>query len=456
MFHGHDIIKNMKTIATISTPLGNGAIGIIRMSGDKSLEIASKLFSTKKLNSFKEAKPNYMYYGTLSTDTINDTILAVYFKAPVSYTGEDIVEFQCHGGVRILEEILKGCLKYGAVTADKGEFTKRAFLNGKISLSDAEGIIDMINAESIAAINVSYRLAKGNLSETLNNIQSKILDCVSQLEASLDYPDEMEDESKINCKEVLNENIDSLKVLLNTENVGGYIKKGINVAIVGQANVGKSSLLNGLLGKQRAIVTDIAGTTRDSIEESIEVNGILLNLIDTAGIRETKDIVESLGVERSLEAAKSADVVIFISECGRDYNNEELSIKEKLEKDNKKVVYVFNKNDLNKPTKNQEKEITISAKNNIGIDELKTKIVNMFITENIDSSSSIITNQRHLDAIKEAVESIENVLNTIDKEPVECVLIDLRKAYFALGEVTGNCASEDIIDKIFSKFCLGK
>ena len=446
----------MKTIATISTPIGSGAIGIIRMSGDDALSIASKIFSTKALSSFKDATPNMMYYGTITTSTIKDTVLGVYFKAPKSYTGEDLVEFQCHGGVRIVDEILKACLDNGASVADKGEFTKRAFLNGKITLSDAEGIIDMINAESIAAINAGYRLSKGGISDRISEIQDNILYCVSQLEASLDYPEEMEDEVKIDCKKSLNNESENLKKLLNTTNIGGYIKQGIAVAIVGIANVGKSSLLNVLLGRERAIVTAIAGTTRDSIEENIEVNGVLLKLIDTAGIRQTEDVVESIGVERSLDAAESSDVVIFVTESGRDFNEEEKEILSKLNKKDKKIIMAYNKCDIKAPTTSQEEGYAISAKKNINIEELKKAIVDMFITNKIDGSSTIITNQRHAEAIKVAIDEIQTTLDIMDKEPIECYLVNLRNAYFALGEITGNCASEDIITNIFSKFCLGK
>ena len=426
------------------------------MSGDEALEIASKIFTTKLLNSFKDATPNMMYYGTISTKTIKDTVLAVYFKAPKSYTGEDLVEFQCHGGVRIVDEVLKACLDNGARIADKGEFTKRAFLNGKMTLSDAEGVIDMINAESIAAINAGYRLSKGGISDKLAAIQDRILYCVSQLEASLDYPEEMEDETKIDCDKALKEELVELRQLLNTSNIGGYIKQGIAVAIVGIANVGKSSLLNTLLGRERAIVTSVAGTTRDSIEENIEVNGILLKLIDTAGIRETEDLVESIGVERSIDAAKSSDVVIFVTEAGRELNEEEKGILDRLNKENKKIILAYNKCDKLDLSNNQKDGFAISAKKNIGIDELKQAIVDMFITKNIDASSTIITNQRHAECIKTAISELETTLEILNVEPIECVLVNLRNAYFALGEITGNCATEDIITNIFSKFCLGK
>ena len=399
----------MKTIATISTPVGKGAIAVVRMSGDKALEIASRIFSTKKLASFKDASPNYMYYGTADIGKFKDNILAVYFKAPHSYTGEDLVEFQCHGGVRLVSELLRRCIDLGCDVADKGEFTKRAFLNGKIALSDAEGIIDMINGESSAALNAGYRLSSGDIARKITSLQDRLLDCVSHLEASLDYPEEMEDEARADGKAVSKDIADVLKKLLNTSRTGGYIRQGINVAIIGQANVGKSSLLNALLGKQRAIVTEIAGTTRDSLEETLEVKGVLLRLIDTAGIRETSDVVEAIGVERSIEALYSDT---------RD-------------------------------------GVRISAKKGQGIDELKEKIVDTVIGT-LDSSGDVITNERHAQAIARALESVTNASLNIDTLPTECVLIDLRDAYVALGEITGTTATEEIVDRIFSKFCLGK
>lgn len=441
----------MKTIATISTPVGKGAIAVVRMSGDKALEIASRIFSTKKLASFKDASPNYMYYGTADIGKFKDNILAVYFKAPHSYTGEDLVEFQCHGGVRLVSELLRRCIDLGCEVADKGEFTKRAFLNGKIALSDAEGIIDMINGESSAALNAGYRLSNGDVARKITSLQDRLLDCVSHLEASLDYPEEMEDEARADGKAVSKDIADELKKLLNTSRTGGYIRQGINVAIIGQANVGKSSLLNALLGKQRAIVTEIAGTTRDSLEETLEVKGVLLRLIDTAGIRETSDVVEAIGVERSIEAAKGSDIILFLTEAGRDLNDYEKDLISRFDKD-KKILLVINKCDLCSDTRDG---VRISAKKGQGIDELKEKIVDTVIGT-LDSSGDVITNERHAQAIARALESVTNASLNIDTLPTECVLIDLRDAYVALGEITGTTATEEIVDRIFSKFCLGK
>lgn len=442
----------MKTIATISTPIGIGAIAIVRMSGDKALEIASRIFTTKKLDNFSNAIPNYMYYGKLDCQDFSDAALAVYFKAPNSYTGEDVVEFQCHGGVRLINEVLKKCIQEGCVPAGKGEFTKRAFLNGKMALSDAEGIIDMINSESIASLNAGYRLSKGDIAQKIVEIQTNLLDCISELEASLDYPEEMEEQAKSNAHVSISSAIDELEKLYSTSKVGEYIKQGINVAIIGQANVGKSSLLNALLGRERAIVTDIAGTTRDSLEEYVEVQGIMLKLIDTAGIRDTDDAVESIGVQKSIEIAKGSDIILFVTEAGRDLNDYEKSLIDKFDKNNP-IMLVINKSDK---AQDSRKGAHISAKNRQGLEELKNSIVDLFVDKSVDTSGNIITNQRHAQAVKAALESVKNALLSFDTMPLECSLVDLKDAYFVLGEITGSTANEDIINNIFERFCLGK
>ncbi|MDE7336627.1 MAG: tRNA uridine-5-carboxymethylaminomethyl(34) synthesis GTPase MnmE, partial [Clostridia bacterium] len=412
----------MKTIATISTPIGRGAIAIVRMSGDNALEIASRIFTTKKLNSFIDAQPNYMYYGKLDCGSFADNALAVFFKAPNSYTGEDVVEFQCHGGIRLINEALKTCINEGCEPAGKGEFTKRAFLNGKIALSDAEGIIDMINGESIASLNAGYRLAKGEIAQNIAKIQDSLLDCISELEASLDYPEEMEEQAKSNASVCIKNTVDELTKLYSTSKIGEYIKQGINVAIIGQANVGKSSLLNALLGRERAIVTDIAGTTRDSLEEYVEVEGVMLKLIDTAGIRETDDVVESIGVERSIEAAKGSDIILFVTEAGRELNEYEKSLIDKFDENNL-LILVINKSDKAKDDRNGAH---VSAKNRQGLEELKKSIVDTFIDKNVDTSGSIITNQRHATSVKNALDSVKNALSSFETMPIECTLIDLR------------------------------
>lgn len=443
----------MQTIAAISTPVGAGAIGIVRISGDDALKVAAKIFRTSKLKDLKDAVPNMMYYGTVTAGEVSDRCLGVYFKAPKTYTGEDIFELHCHGGVRLVNEILKGCIEAGARAADKGEFTKRAFLNGKLALSDAEAVISMINAESEAQLKASYRSMTGKLSEQIYAFEEKLLDAIATMEAALDYPEEMEEESRRVAKDTVNALCKDLEKLIATAKTGSYVKQGIDVAIVGIANVGKSSTLNALTGKDRAIVTEIEGTTRDSLEERIEVNGVIINLIDTAGIRETDDKVEKLGVDRSRAIAKNSDLVLFITEAGRELTGEEKEIL--ISVDGSKVLYVFNKDD--KPHAKDDREgIFVSAKTGEGIERLKKEIVDRVIGGEIDFSGNIVTDSRHYDALKRAYFSLTQAKEGFDEEPAECLLVDMRDAYSALGEITGNTADESIVNAIFSKFCLGK
>lgn len=441
------------TVAAIATPLSAGAVGIVRLSGEEALKIASECFTTTLLSSFTHAEPYRMYLGKFNAEGFSDRCLAVYFKSPHSFTGEDVVEFQCHGGVRLMEEVLKSVISHGAVIADKGEFTKRAFLNGKFSLAQAEGVAEMIMSENIAALNAGYRMLKGNLSSQVRGMLDTILDLTASLEASLDYPDELEEEVKQLSTEVLGKLYIDVKTLLKSASKGRIVKSGINIAIVGAPNIGKSSLLNALLGKDRAIVTDIAGTTRDTLEERIEVNGVFLNIIDTAGIRQTSDYVEQLGIDKAYSSAENADIVLFMLDASGEMSKEDMVLEARLK--DKRLLKVYNKSDMGILPSNND-GIAISALNGTNIDLLLDKIVSYFMSGEVDTSGEILTNLRHIDAVERALDSIKSATYNVEDAPIECTLIDLHAAYSALGEITGDTASEDVIDRIFTKFCLGK
>ena len=443
----------MDTIAAIATPLGTGAVGIIRLSGENALEIAARVFSPYKLNSLKDAVPYMMYLGRLDCGGVKDRALAVFFRAPASYTGEDMVEFHCHGGAALLGHVLNGLLSLGARIADRGEFTRRAFLNGKMDLSDAEGVIDMINGESAAAVNAGYRLATGGTSAAVRALTAPLLDVIAHMEAALDYPEEMEEESRLAAKPVIDALIEKTRALLLTCRRGSIVKNGITAAIVGETNVGKSSLLNALAGRERAIVTEIAGTTRDSIEESVEWRGVTLRFIDTAGIRESADPVESLGIRRSRNIASSSDIVLLVSDGSRPNNAKKSELLKNID-EKTPVIEVVNKSDL-MPTK-KSSGFLISAKTGENIDALKDKIVETVLGENIDASGELITSLRHKEALERALTSLISAKENFDAVPAECTLLDLRAAYSAFGEITGDTADEKIIYTIFSKFCLGK
>ena len=405
----------MDTIAAIATPLGTGAVGIIRLSGENALEIAARVFSPYKLTSLKDAVPYMMYLGRLDCGGVKDRALAVFFRAPASYTGEDMVELHCHGG--------------------------------------AAGVIDMINGESAAAVNAGYRLATGGTSAAVRALTAPLLDVIAHMEAALDYPEEMEEESRLAAKPVIDALIEKTRALLLTCRRGSIVKNGITAAIVGETNVGKSSLLNALAGRERAIVTEIAGTTRDSIEESVEWRGVTLRFIDTAGIRESADPVESLGIRRSRNIASSSDIVLLVSDGSRPNNAKKSELLKDVD-EKTPVIEVVNKSDL--MPKKKSSGFSISAKTGENIDALKDKIVETVLGENIDASGELITSLRHKEALERALTSLISAKENFDAVPAECTLLDLRAAYSAFGEITGDTADEKIIDTIFSKFCLGK
>lgn len=441
----------MDSIVSISTPLGRGAISIVRMSGKDSLKIALKFFHTNK----KEILPRYMNFGKLELEKgIFEECLMVYFKAPFSYTGEDIVEFQIHGGILIAQKVLETCLKNGCHLAEPGEFSKRAFLNGKITLDKAEAIIGEINAESEAELNSSLQITNGKLAQKVKGEQDKLTELLAEIEVSFDYPEYDYDEI---VKEKIFDVIRKIKKdndeIIESSKSAVYLKNGINVAIVGRANVGKSSILNALLGEERAIVTDIEGTTRDSLKESFMYKGIKINLIDTAGIRQTEDVVEKLGIERSLASIERADLVLFV----RDGSIEETEEDKKLE-DNikgKVVINLINKIDKPRVLTKKENELEISALTRKNIDELKDKIVDEIIGKEIDANALVLTNERQINILNKCDELMQKILNAKELS-VDVVAMLVKNLWNELGKITGNTENEDIISLIFSKFCLGK
>ena len=459
----------MSTIAAISTPIGQGGIGIIRISGEKSLEIINKIFKPK--NNKREFKSYAIRYGHIyDEEELIDEVLVSYFKGPNSYTGEDVCEINSHGGNLIVRRILDLVLKNGADMAEPGEFTKRAFMNGKLDLSQAEAVMDVINSKSVKENKVSINQLEGYLGRKIKEIKGSLIDILVDIEANIDYPEyDIEEVQRNKINTVLSKSVNALSMLESSFEEGKILKEGINTVIVGRPNVGKSSLLNALLKEDRAIVTSIAGTTRDTIEETLTVKGIPLKIVDTAGIRETEDIVEEIGVEKSKKALELADLVLLLLDSSEGINEEDKALLELVK--NKNYIILLNKIDVgNKISKeeiamlcgfdvsNSANIVEISAQKEIGISELEEMIEKMFNLSKIDVDNEIvITNARHKKAISDAKEAIKKVLEAnLIGVPVDMLSIDLQNAVQYLGEITGETVGEDIINGIFKKFCLGK
>lgn len=447
-----------KTIVAISTPIGVGGISIVRMSGKNAITIADKLFSTKKGINPSDFNNRELVLGKFNGSVAKDNCLCVVFRAPNSFTGENMVEFQCHGGVKITECILSDCIKMGASMAENGEFSMRAFLNGKLSLSEAEGMIDLINAESESELTAGYNLMNGKLNNEINNFQKELIDILSEIEVSFDYPEEDIEYTTIPLvKEKLDELIKRIDNLLLTKKTGSVIKNGINAVIVGRPNVGKSSILNSLLNKNKAIVTDIAGTTRDVIEDAFEINGVKVNIIDTAGIRKTRDIVEKIGVDKSYEQIKLADVVLLVLDNSSELTGEDKELLD-LIKDKKHIIIA---NKIDKPTKYNYKNLDknmvfVSASTGENINKIKEMVFNLVIDKNLFSGEILITNTRHINALERAKKALVSAYKNIDNVTLDLVSVDIHEAYNDIGEITGNSSNEAILDSVFSKFCLGK
>ena len=451
------------TIAAISTPKGEGGIAIIRISGDKSFEILDKIFVKKNPNAnlgFYKLNYGFIKDGEKTVDEV----MAVRLKAPKSYTCEDIVEINCHGGTLVSEKVLELVLRNGARHAESGEFTKRAFMNGRIDLSQAEAVMDIIQGKTEKSVSLSLDQLRGDLRDKVNQFKKALLDITAHVNVVLDYPEEgIDDPLPAELRNNLEKVYEEANRLIDSYDTGKKIKEGIKTVIVGKPNVGKSTLLNALLHEERAIVTHVAGTTRDVIEEIIDIKGVPLVLVDTAGIRKTDDIVENIGVEKSKQFIGKADLVLLVLDASKELENEDIEVINQIKENKKKVIVLLNKIDLNKKINlaghNLENIVEISAKDNIGIEDMQEKIYSYIVEEDVENSSEklIITNIRHKTALEKTKDAIKNIFETIDMGlPMDLISVDLKEALDSLSEITGEISSEDILDHVFGNFCVGK
>ena len=453
------------TIAAISTPPGTGGISVIRLSGSDSIEIADKIFDSphgKKLSKVNTHTINHGYIIGESREIIDEVLVAV-MRAPKTYTTENVVEISCHGGIMSAREILSVVLNSGARVALPGEFTKRAFLNGRIDLCEAESVIDIINSKTAIEHSVGVNQLRGHLSESINQIRNSLLELISHLQVLIDFAEEdlepLSDEEYLNG---LKKSCSDIDALINSSVKGKILKNGIKTAIVGKPNVGKSSLLNLLYGDDRAIVTDIEGTTRDAIEECISLGKVMLDITDTAGIRNTHDAIESIGVEKSKTLMNDADLVIYMTDAGKPLDENDKFIIDAL--NGKNAIALINKYELQKCVDEEyikqkiKTVIPFSVKEKRGLAELTEQIENMFDMGKINANTdSVITNVRHTDSLKKAKTALKSAINAIeDKIPINMTFIDIENAVSALGEITGQTVGEEIIDRIFHNFCVGK
>ncbi len=463
--------KNMEsreTIAAIATGMGNAGIGIVRISGDDAVAVADRVFKGKNNKKLTNSRSHMAHYGHIyDGEELIDEALVLVMKAPNTYTREDVVEIDCHGGAYVTRRILELVLKNGARAAEPGEFTKRAFLNGRIDLAQAEAVIDVINAKNNYALKSSVSMLNGKLSTEIKKIREELIYNIAFIEAALDDPEHISLDNFVDkLDNFVDKWINAVDKLLTSVDNGKIFTEGVRTVILGKPNAGKSSLLNTLLGEERAIVTDIAGTTRDTLEEQINVHGIILKLIDTAGIRQTEDIVEKLGVDKSRRFAKDADLIIYVVDSSTELDDNDMDIISMINEGVAgKVIVLLNKSDLAaRTTENDIKSyidcpvINISAKEQEGIDELEKKLEEMFLGGELSYNDEImITRARQKDALRRAKESLELVKDGIAMAvPEDLLTIDLMNGYEELGKIIGESVEEDLVNEIFSKFCMGK
>lgn len=454
------------TIAAISTAMSNSGIGIIRISGPEAFDVADRIYRSKKgIKKLKEQPSHTIHYGYIADgDEIIDEVLVMLMRGPHSFTAEDTVEVNCHGGVLAMKKVLETVIKYGARPAEPGEFTKRAFLNGRLDLSQAEAVMDIIQAKNQYALQSSISQLKGSVLRPIKELREEILYQIAFIESALDDPEHISLEGyPEKLAEKTDKWIEKTGALIDSFDNGRIVKEGINTVIVGKPNAGKSSLMNVLVGEDRAIVTDIAGTTRDTLEEQIFFGGISLNVIDTAGIRDTEDVVEKIGVEKAKEKAEKADLMIYVVDSSTELDENDNEIIEMIK--GKKAIVLLNKTDLNMVTTEEQLKgkvdhpvISISAKEKTGMEQLEQTLKTMFFHGNLEFNDEVyITNVRQKQALEEAKESLKQVRNSIDMGmPEDFYSIDLMSAYEALGRITGESVEDDLVNEIFGKFCIGK
>ena len=443
-----------ENISAIATPPGKGGVAIIRISGKNPLDIAKKMFTPVGKTAVEDFEPYRMYPGQIDGGNFCDYGLCVYFKAPASYTGEDIVEFQCHGGESVARGILKQTFRMGAKPAGRGEFTKRAFLNGKLSLASAEGVADMINGESEAEVKAGYLLYSEKLTNTVRDLQSELKTLLAGIDVSVDYPEEDIEEQHVQELAIA---LQGLRMRLSTLTasyaVGKKIKSGVTVAICGKPNTGKSSLLNRMLGYDKAIVSEIAGTTRDAVEGVLEIDGRKFNLYDTAGVRESGDRIENIGIERAESIIRSADVAVFVTETMQQLDDEDARVLEMVK--GKPLIKVINKIDLTNDETETDADVLTSAVTGEGIARLKELLYEKGFGERGEDAAFLIE-ERHFEALTRANDALKRAIDACGMQPLDLIGIDVKEAWDALGEITGETATEAIIEEIFSKFRVGK